>query len=116
MRKNRAFDGVIALTAERFGAARAEAARQFHGVLEVANLNLQFLQSKGMQELFSCSTFDLADLKGDKRRHIHLSLPAAALSGYVFRVFPGDHHHGHPAAGAGYPSACERIPGPDADG
>ncbi|WP_306050700.1 type IV secretory system conjugative DNA transfer family protein [Oceaniradius stylonematis] len=83
MRKNKAFDGLIARTAERFGAARAEAARQFHGVLEVANLNLQFLQSAGMQELFSRSTCDLDDLKGDKNGiSIYLCLPPRYLDTY----------------------------------
>ena len=83
MRKNTSFDGIIARTAERFGAARSEAARQFHGVLEVANLNLQFLQSRGMQTLFSCSTFDLADLKGDARGiSIYLCLPPRYLETY----------------------------------
>lgn len=81
MQANPGFDGLVSGIAQRFGAVHREAARQFYGVLEVANQKLEFFQSAGMRQVFSYSSFDLADLKRDPNGiSIYLCLPPRYLA------------------------------------
>lgn len=80
MRRNKGFGGKVGMAGERFAEIFTKAPKQFLGMLEIANRNLEFLQSPGMSELFSRSSFDLADLKRDpKGLSIYLCLPPRML-------------------------------------
>ena len=73
MRRNHAFDGVVAGVGEQM---IAMADKQRSGVLEAARTNTEFLDSIPMQRLLETSDFDLGELKTNPQGlTIYLTLP-----------------------------------------
>ncbi|HTV88820.1 MAG TPA: type IV secretory system conjugative DNA transfer family protein [Stellaceae bacterium] len=73
MRRNRAFNGVVAGAGEQM---IAMADKQRSGVLEAARTSTEFLDSIPMQRLLAASDFDLAELKTNAQGlTVYLTLP-----------------------------------------
>jgi type IV secretory pathway TraG/TraD family ATPase VirD4 len=63
MKKNRAFNGLIARAGEKFGRFEKESPRTMASILQVADTNTAFLDSPGIGRCVSKSTFGLPELK-----------------------------------------------------
>ncbi len=76
MRRNPAYDGVVAGAGERFGSMAIESPRSFNGMLQVACTNTKFMDSPQIRQSLECSDFDLSDLKTEpKGVSVFLCLP-----------------------------------------
>ena len=76
IRRNDAFYGVLAGIGESFRSMILNSPKQFESVVQVANRNTEFIDSPGMRECLSGSTFTLDELKTLKSGlSLYLSLP-----------------------------------------
>jgi len=74
--QNQAFDGLVAGIGEQFLNMAHNAERQFESVLQVANVNTEFIDSPGMKDCLSASDFSLSELKTNSNgMSLYLSLP-----------------------------------------
>lgn len=80
MEANSAFDDLIASTGETYADMVANAYKQYCGVIETLKVNLEFMDSPGMQECLMASSFSLEDLKDDPAGvTIYLCIPFEML-------------------------------------
>ncbi len=76
MRRNDAFYGVLAGIGESFRSMILNSPKQFESVVQVATRNTEFIDSPGMRDCLSGSTFQLAELKTlQSGLSLYLSLP-----------------------------------------
>lgn len=79
--ENLAFHGLVSGTGEKMVHLINDDPRVFHGVLQVASLNTEFIDSPGMQRCLSASDFKLSELKTSKKgMSLYLSLPQRFMS------------------------------------
>lgn len=79
--RNRAFNGKVAGIGETLAALVHKDAKVFYGVLQVANLNTEFIDSHGMEQCLTASDFKLSDLKTSQGgMSLYLSLPQRYMS------------------------------------
>lgn len=76
MSRNKAFDGVVANAGEQFGYMEATAPRVLASVSQVACANTDFLDSPAMRRNLASSSFQLEELKTDRKGvSLYLCLP-----------------------------------------
>jgi len=74
--QNPAFGGLVAGIGERFRDMAITAEKQFQSILQIADVNTEFIDSPGMQDCLSTSDFSLSELKTSKKGvSLYLSLP-----------------------------------------
>jgi type IV secretory pathway TraG/TraD family ATPase VirD4 len=81
VKRNPAFDGLVAGIGDKFSSLLDEDPKIFHGVLQVADLNTEFIDSPGMQECLEASDFQLSELKTwQGGLSLYLCLPQRCMS------------------------------------
>lgn len=81
MRRNKAFEGEVAMAGERFARMAKHSPKMLDSISAVAATNMSFLASQQMRACLSHSSFSLDDLKTDPRGvSIFLCLPQRFMS------------------------------------